>query len=73
MKQILNEPSTYVIGYILMMIITFGNAYHRTPDEEIGKFAGSTYTIHNGPGIKATGAVLSSIFWPLYWSVKVQK
>jgi hypothetical protein len=73
MKKWYSEPEVWVIGYIVMMFITFGNAYHRVPDTEEKAFAGQMYTVHNGVGTKAVGAMLSSIFWPLYWSVQVQR
>lgn len=59
------------LTYILAFILTFGHAYHSIPDAEQKEFAGQMYTVHNGAGVKATGAFLSSMFWPLYWSVRV--
>ena len=60
-----------ILGYFLAFILTFGHAYHQIPPVEQREFAGETYTVHNGVGIKATGAFLAAIFWPLYWSAKV--
>jgi hypothetical protein len=60
-----------ILGYFLAFILTFGHAYHQIPPIEQREFAGETYTVHNGAGIRATGAFLASIFWPLYWSAKV--
>lgn len=73
MKKFFNDPGTYVLIYIIACIFTFGHAYHQTPDFEVKEFAGQTYTVHNGIGTKAVGGMLSSIFWPLYWSVQAQK
>lgn len=70
----LMKDSTFgaiILGYCLAFILTFGHAYHSIPDTEQKEFAGQMYTVHNGVGIKSTGAFLSSIFWPLYWSVRV--
>jgi hypothetical protein len=72
-KQFFSNPLTYFIAYILGFTLTFGNAYHKTPSVEKGYFGGQEYTIHNGPGAKAVGALMSSIFWPLYWSVHYQR
>jgi len=60
-----------ILGYILAIILTFGHAYHKIPSVEQREFAGETYTVHNGAGVKSAGAFLAAIFWPLYWSVKV--
>lgn len=59
-----------ILGYILAIVLTFGHAYHNIPDSEQREYAGQIYTVHNGAGVKVTGAFLSSIFWPMYWSVK---
>jgi len=73
MKQ--DNAGIIVVGiffaYILAFILTFGHAYHSIPEVEQKEFAGQMYTVHNGAGIRSTGAFLSSVFWPLYWSVKV--
>jgi hypothetical protein len=60
-----------ILGYIIAFVLTFGHAYHSVPEVEQRQFAGQMYTMHNGVGTRATGAFLSSIFWPLYWSVKI--
>lgn len=73
MKKILNEPLTLVAVYLFIMIFTFGHAYNSYPSEEKTKWAGIEYVITNGPGIKSMGALVSSIFWPLYWSVELQE
>ena len=70
MKNLFNDPISYFFAYILGMIITFGDAYHRIPDTETRSFAGQSYTIENSAGVKSVGAFLSSIAWPLYWSVQ---
>jgi hypothetical protein len=62
-----------LITYILGMVLTFGHAFHQTPDEEIGRFGGVEYTIRNGPGTKAIGGMLCAIVWPLYWSARIWK
>lgn len=46
-----------ILAYILVFIATFGHAYHQV---------GSTFA-----GENAVGAFISSIFWPLYWSVQI--
>ena len=46
-------------AYIIAFIVTYGHAYHKV---------GSTFA-----GENAVGAFVSSIFWPLYWSVQVWK
>ena len=71
--KLLNEPTTFVLGYVFMIIFTFGHAYNHYPDEEARQFANITYVVHNGEGIKGMGSAVSSIFWPLYWSVRLQE
>ena len=73
MKEILKEPLTYIAVYFFMMIFTFGHAYNSVPSEEKSSFANIPYTIHNGGGVKTLVGVASGIFWPLYWSVKIQE
>ena len=46
-------------AYILASIITYGHAFNQV---------GSTYI-----GENAVGALVSSFFWPLYWSVQAWK
>jgi hypothetical protein len=45
--------------YVIAFIGTYGHAYQQV---------GSTFV-----GENAVGAFISSIFWPLYWSVQVWK
>jgi len=59
-----------ILGYVFGFILTFGHAYHSVPDTQIERMGGMEYTVHNTPGFKAVGAFLSSMGWPLYWSVK---
>ena len=73
MKKLLSEPVTYILAYIFMCVITFGHCYNHYPDEEKGSWGGINYTIANGAGTKTMGSFFSSIFWPLYWSVKLQE
>lgn len=73
MKQALKDPITYIAAYVVVAVFTFGHAYNQYPNEEVGKFAGLTYTITNGPGTKGLGSIAASIGWPLYWSVKLQE
>jgi hypothetical protein len=47
------------VGYITAFIMTYGHAYHTV---------GSTFA-----GENAVGAFVSSLFWPLYWSVQIWK
>lgn len=46
-----------ILIYVLAFIVTYGHAYHQV---------GSTFA-----GENAVGAFISSIFWPLYWSVQM--
>jgi hypothetical protein len=46
-------------AYITAFIVTYGHAYQQV---------GSAYV-----GENAVGAFISSIFWPLYWSIQVWK
>lgn len=73
MKQFFENPFVYVLVYVLGFTLTFGNAYHKTPDTERNSFGGTEYTVHNGPGTKAVGAFVASVFWPLYWSVQAHR
>ena len=45
--------------YVTAFTVTFGHAYHQVD---------STFTGHN-----VVGSFVSSLFWPLYWSVQVWK
>jgi hypothetical protein len=45
--------------YIVAFTVTYGHSYHQV---------GSALAVH-----KAIGAFISSMFWPLYWSVQVWK
>ena len=45
--------------YVTAFIATYGHAYHQV---------GSAYA-----GENVIGAFVSSMFWPLYWSVQVWK
>lgn len=67
------KEASAIIGYIFMVIFTFGHAYANYPDTEKGYFGGTEFTIRNGPGTKGSGALISSVAWPLYWSVKLQE
>jgi hypothetical protein len=51
-----------ILGYFLAFILTFGHAYHQIPSIEQREFAGETYTVHNGAGIRATGAFLAKVW-----------
>ena len=73
MKKILNEPLTLVVVYLFIAIYTFGHAFNGVPDEEKAKFAGIDYVIQNGGGMKTMIGFASGVFWPLYWSVKLQE
>jgi hypothetical protein len=46
-------------AYVSAFIITYGHAYNQI---------GSTFA-----GENVVGAFISSIFWPLYWSVQMWK
>jgi hypothetical protein len=71
MKSRVDPAIVVILGYLLGILITFGHAYKSIPDTETGYFGGEPYTMHNGVGTKVTGSFLSSIAWPLYWSVQV--
>lgn len=59
-----------VFGYMLGFVLTFGHAYNAVPDTQIDSFGGREYTVHNSAGVKAVGAFLASMGWPLYWSAR---
>lgn len=73
MKKLLQEPFTYVIVYIAMFIFTYGHAFNRYPASYDTAVLGNTVTIQTTTGEAAVGALMQSMFWPLYWSVQVQK
>lgn len=73
MKKLLQEPFTYVIVYIAMFIFTYGHAFNRYPASYDTTVIGKTVTIQTTTGEAAVGALMQSMFWPLYWSVQVQK
>lgn len=73
MKNFFNDPFSYLLMYVIAGVFTFGHAFHQTPNIEVREFAGQTYTVENGVGIKALGGMFSAAFWPLYWSVQAQK
>lgn len=56
--KIFKRIETYLIGYTVAGIVTFGHAYN---------------AIESYPGEKAIGAWLSAMFWPLYVSVQAWK
>lgn len=56
-----------------MFIFTFGHAFTHYPNVETKSFAGQKYEVYNDDGIKGISSVVSSLFWPLYWSIKVQE
>lgn len=73
MKKFFNDPASYFLMYLIVGVFTFGHAFHQTPDIEVREYAGITYKVENGVGVKALGGVFSAAFWPLYWSVQAQK
>jgi hypothetical protein len=46
-------------AYITAFIVTYGHAYKQVSSPYVGE--------------NAVGAFISSIFWPLYWSIQVWK
>ena len=48
-----------VAAHFIVFIVTYGHAYQQV---------GSTYA-----GENIVGALVTSLFWPLYWSVQVWK
>jgi hypothetical protein len=46
-----------IVTYVFAFIITYGHAYHQV---------GSSFA-----GENVVGAFISSLFWPLYWSVQI--
>jgi hypothetical protein len=72
-KKILSKPENFFLFYFIMFIITFGNAYHRSPQIEHKTFAGVEYTVRNEPPFRAFEAMFAAGFWPLYWSVRLQE
>lgn len=73
MRDFIREPLTYVVLYLIVGIVTFGDAWNYVPEKEVGYFGGQEYTIHNGPGTRMLAAVGGGLAWPLYWSVRLQK
>ena len=73
LKEALESPLTWIVAYLVVAIFTFGHAFNGVPKEEAGKFGGFEYVIQNGGGMKTTVGLLSGMFWPLYWSVKLQE
>jgi hypothetical protein len=71
--KFLKEPSTYVLSYIAVLIFTFGHAYNAYPLTYEEQFRDKVYTIRYDPLQKGIGSLFSSLLWPLYWSVEVQK
>ena len=59
LKELLNNPLTWLALYLLIAINTFGHAWVMI----------STNPQANDAGIMI-GAWGCAIFWPLYWSVK---
>lgn len=58
-------PPIAIILYALGGICMFGTTYHRT---ECFRYEGNSC-----PSTKATGALISAIFWPLSLSVIIQE
>ena len=73
MKQVLNEPLTYLVLYLMVSIFTFGHCWNQVPETEKHYFGGQEYTVHNAEGTKFIASIASAAAWPLYWSVKAQK
>ena len=48
-----------IAAYFTAFIVTYGHAFHQV---------GSTHA-----GENAVGAFITSLFWPLYWSVQAWK
>jgi hypothetical protein len=55
----MKEIISLIAVYVTAFIFTFGHAYQQV---------GSTFA-----GENVTGAFVSSLFWPLYWSVQAWK
>ena len=62
-----------VLSYVLGFIFTFGHAYNNVPDTQVERMGSMEYTVQNSAGIKAVGAFLASMGWPLYWSARAWK
>ena len=63
MKKILSEINglgVFIVTYSMMIVITFGHTWHILPP--------ATHIEINF--IKALLSLISSVFWPLYWSVQ---
>jgi len=73
LKNFLSEPVTYILGYFLMAIFTFGHAYHQSPKQEQKMFAGQSYTVDYPPPLRAFEGIFAAAMWPLYWSVQLQE
>jgi hypothetical protein len=55
----MKEIIALITAYFTAFIVTYGHAYQQV---------GSTFA-----GENVVGAFVSSLFWPLYWSVQVWK
>ena len=69
MKKILNEPITYFLGYILMIVLTFGHVYNHFPNSYSASW--SDKEIQYGLLEKTLGSVVPSVMWPFYWSARM--
>lgn len=54
--------------YVFMVVFTFGHSYNKFPDS----YESMGYTIKYGIFEKSIGSMMSSVVWPLYWSVRLQ-
>ena len=64
---------TCLIAYVAMFIFTYGHAFNRYPTSYETTIMGKPVTVNTTSGEAACGALMVSMFWPLYWSVKVQE
>lgn len=73
MKKLLSDPGAWVIGYIVMIAITFGHSYNNFPEGYVNKIMGTE--IHHEYGVfeKSVGSFMTAVAWPFYWSVQTQK
>jgi hypothetical protein len=72
LKDILNNPLTYALSYLLAAVFTFGHAYTHGPKGYTSSWSPHSY-IEYGIFEKVFMAGFASFAWPLYASVQFQK
>lgn len=73
MKKLLAEPGAWALGYILMIVITFGHSYNNFSDGYTTRIMGTDLYHQYGVFEKSVGSIIAAVTWPFYWSVQTQK